>query len=217
MGGSTSLGGLPLFAAGQPHPEYAYWLVRTVDCEGEGLPSQGTSGMIAYERACLTVTYGPPDWNNLDPALVGDEELDYSSTAIALGNVSSAFKWTSGANNGNDVPATMVPAINLTTVSFTKTQYRVPVLNSATIMSLIDHVNSTAFFGAAAEKVVYRGARTKREITALGDRNWTVQHRFEFNSLGWNNLIDGANGAQSFTYKGGSKLFPTGNLNSLFS
>lgn len=215
MGGSTSLGGLPLFAAGQPHPEYAYWLVRSVDCDGEGLMSVGASGMIAYERACLKVSYGPPDWNDQDPALVGDEELDFSSTALSMGNGASAFKYTS---DNVEVPVQLYPAINITTVSFRKVRYRLPVLPSALIMSLVDHTNNASFFGAAAGQVIFRGAQSKREITALGDRNWTVSYAFEFSSIGWDKLArPGATPPfQQIAYKNGDALFPPADLSLLF-
>jgi len=220
LGGSTEITPLAfVYAAGQPYPDITNWLCNGVDVEGEGVMSVGPNGMVAYERAKLTIHYGPPTFNVTDPFLVGDEDLDFSSIAIGLDQTASSFKWSSGANSGKDVPSGQVPAVNLTTVTFNKSRYNVPVLDSALIISLIDHSNSAPLFGAAAETVVFRGARTQRKITATGDKNWDIQHRLEAlctPGATWNKLVDAANGWQSFTFKDGSKLFPPADLNQLF-
>lgn len=221
IGGSTQITPLAfVYAAGQPYPDITNWLCNGVDVEGEGVQSVGPNGMVAYERAKLTIHYAPPTFNVTDPFLVGDEDIDFSSIAIGLDQTTSSFKWTSGPNNTKDVPAGQVPAVNLTTITFVKSRYNLPVLPESLIVSLIDHSNSTTFFGAPTETVVFKGGRSQRKITATGDKNWDVQYRFELLSSAsgatWNKLVDAANGWQSFTLKDGSKLFPPADLNQLF-
>lgn len=217
-GGSQQIGTANVYASGQPYPDDPRLLVWNIKTKGDGTMSVGPNGMAAYQYAVLTVLYKVPLHNYADPLLIGTEELDFASTAIALDQGTSVFKWTSGPNNTKDLPPSAIPAVNFTTVCFTKERYRVPTLPEATIEALIDMTNNATMFGAAAGTLVFRGARSRREIVISGERNWAIGYAFEFNRHGWNSLPDGANGWQTFAYKSdGTLLFPQADLGQLFT
>jgi len=217
LGGSRNVGNVAVVAYGQAYSDNPAWLAQRVTVRGEGLKSVGPNGMIAYEWAVLSVSYSVPKHEPGNAQLVGTEELDFASHAIALDQGNAVFEWASGPNSGEDLPPSALPAVSFTTISFNKVRYRLAALPLVLIESLIDHVNDRTLFGATAGQLLFRGPRSFREITAGGEQNWDVSYRMEFSRNKWNRLPDGANGWQDFAYKSdGSLLFPEGNLNQLF-
>lgn len=221
--GSTSIiGGIVSYTAPQAYPDQPNWIVNNIETEGDGILMPGPFGQVAYERSKLTVMYSAPEWNNGSPNQIGEQELDFSSSSIALSSATASFNWADGALE--DLPPSMVPVLSYTTVQFCQSVHEVPVLPTQLIISLVDKSNSVAFFGAPAETVVFRGGKSRRKISAGGDLRWSLDYSFEYTPLGdshasgWNAMYDPvAKHFRPYLLKNGNKLFPPMDLNQLFA
>lgn len=219
LGGATNVAGSVQYQLPKRWGDWQSLVATRADVTGDGLLSVGASGTIAYQWAVVKFTFEPPTWATGNPSAIGDDELETCTTGVCLSSDHPSFEYL----DGTAIDAGMVPALELTTVIFNKTRDFVPVLPIDLVSSLVDHVNSVAIFGAPAEFIKFKGARSRRSVFYNGPTQWSVTATFERASPltigGWNYLPRPSTGTwERFrTIVGGNPLFPLANLGALFA
>ncbi len=214
MGGSSRTGAAATYHPAHAYPDQPNWSCRSVRLKGEGVLTVGAAGLVAYERAVLSVTYGVPQWAVGDPNQLGEQEIDFAAADYLVPPTRASFKWS----DGTELPPAAVPSLRVTTIHYSRTRFGVDDFSAllATMESLTDTCNSITFEGAAPETILFRGARSRRTITSAGEQRWAVTFNFARNKLGWNVRWRPGVGWAPFTRMDGTKLYPTADLNQLY-
>ena len=101
----------------------------------------------------------------------------------------------------------------------------VPIVPYSAIRSCIGCVNGTAFFGAAAETLLFSGADISRSVTTDGTKPWTVSYKFSEKGInaysglgGWNHFYDPLNDTWDYLVSqvNGAKVYETRDFSTLF-
>jgi hypothetical protein len=214
MGGSTQNGVLTNLVAPLRYPDATFLRAEGIKIDGDGTKSIGPHGMVAYQWAHLNIRYGTPDVS-LTSEDVGVLQLDVSSQVLMPSQSEPTFKWKS---DNADLPVEATPGVVVPIVDFTKSRRNLASIPMATILSLVDHVNSTSFEGASAGKVLYFGPSSLARITAGGYQNFEIAHRFQYHPYGHNKFLRPSSGTfEDIVTKNGAKPpHPEGDLNALF-
>jgi hypothetical protein len=219
MGGSTPVGGTTIFVSGWQYPDNPVWYVQNVQTTGDGLLGlDPTTGMVTYERAALVITFGIPDFNFGSSSQIGEDEVDFACETVPILGSTASLKY----NDGTKVPSQQMPVVEIGVVTFVRSRYNLAVLPEAVILNAIDYVNSTPIFGAPAGTVLFKGARSRRKITASGALNWDVTYTFVIRRVPWNQIYRPGVGFQNVQYIGTgpdqttSAYIPSYDLNLLF-
>jgi len=186
LGGGALVGGVVVFTAPYHHPVYTWMYATHVHIEGvvgqSGLTSD-VNGWIAYDYARLTVEFQQVDTD------YGNDQIDFSGAVVTAPE--GAFKW----QDGTPLLSSERPGLVRARTHFTRTKNNVTSLPVSTIISLIGKVNNNTFFGAAAEAVLFVGARSQRNFTATGTPNWSYAASFSIDPYGWNFFLRGSTAA----------------------
>lgn len=186
--GTTSL----TYKPGNQHPIFTAMYCETVGWECFGVPSQDPVTKISsWTEALVTATYKPNAYDaggGGTPATVIEEDLNFSCEAISLPKRS--FKKVGGTTPLDDIEGgqLLIPVC-----AYTLTLVDVPTLpqgSAELIFDLMGKVNSVAFRGADAGRVLFLGADTSRSTLADGTKGWKVALKFLIRPEGkeWNKL-----------------------------
>ncbi|HZL35842.1 MAG TPA: hypothetical protein VFC78_11070 [Tepidisphaeraceae bacterium] len=209
LGTSSEVGGTPLYVYGWLYPDNHAWVAKTVQVDKDGLPSQDGNGWSAYQRARLTITFGIPEYQSLN---TGSLEVDFSSNADALPGA-TCFFWNGNMND--PVERASAPMIAYSTVQFCQSMYNLPKLPMTAILAAYDCVNSTTFAGAAPGLVIFRGGKSRRNVSATGDNMWSIDYSFEHQRQGWNVKWKAGFGWTPYTDAAGNPVHASYDLNEL--
>lgn len=214
LGGSTQNGVIQNTAASARYPDATWLRADSIATVGEGIKSVGPNGMVAYTWAHLTVRYKTSDISLLSEE-IGTLSIDVRADVLMPSQNEPTFKWSS---DNKDLPVEATPGIPIPIVEFVKARRNMAAIPMALILSLVDHVNSSSFEGAAAGKVLYHGARSEATITSAGVYNFDLAHRFTYHPYGHNKMLRPSTGAWEniVTKTGSNPPHPTGDLNALF-
>lgn len=220
-GGTTINGVVQINTQPMTYPDATWLYVKGIHPEGVGVRKVGVNGMVGYDFAKIKIDYGvlEKDFGSSDD--VGAMSLDISNEIISPPRDQPTFRWAddaSGSISGTKLPVEATPAIPISTADFEKSLNNVAALPVPTVISLLDHVNGAVFEGAAKGKVIYKGCRTFRKITALGVQNWNVAHRFIYRTVEWNKFLSPKTGKwEPIVYWATNQpLFPFGDFAQLF-
>ncbi len=188
------------------------WSCKKIECAGVGIASPDIiNGFISFPYAELTITFGVPEFNN--SSMVSEMELDFSTNSIPVDQTKSTFEYSGGAK----VPPNAIPAYRLTTVFGTISLFNRGSLNTGLYLGAVDNTNSATFQGAAAGKVMFRGASSDRMFTASGLLQYTVKLMFELNPRGWDAILKPGTGWTTYAFIGGGAPWTSSDLNLLLA
>lgn len=184
----------------------------------DGYPEFDTGFFVeALYRVPLIPMYSENDPNNtqgIDPAtplLWATQDFDFSTDFILLDR--SQYTFTSDSSKST-VPVRIKTGITIMDITF----HRVPFMPSALIRAARGCVNSSTFMGSSAGQILFKGARTHKEINPDGsyirtvqlifhERNQSWNKVFRPDTLAWDGLVDGS----------GNGPYLTSNLNNLLA
>jgi len=172
----------------------------------------GPQNMVNTNYARMLLKFKSLDY--VDNVETGEISLEYSPGVVSLPANAASYFWDSGSTT--PVPASMSFMIPNPETVYTRTRKNVAQLPTTLLASLpAGTINSATFLGAAANTVMFTGARSFRKII-LGDTpNWDMTYAFTVRPRDWNMFLRPDTGAWSYIYNGGTQLkfFPTGDLN----
>lgn len=183
LGWVEPIGDMGIRYKGQRFPGYDFLFCRQLQTEGMGKLAQG-SEMASYTKAKITATYLPSNFGTSTTDTDEDydedaeerlahltEEWDFSGEFLTI--PSGSFLWSWDAEPVEDDIGIMVGTIDIALTSSEE-----PLLHRDTIAAALGHVNSTAWYGFAAEHVLFLGAAARRTLTAEGITAWEITYRF---------------------------------------
>jgi hypothetical protein len=196
------------------------------DVVGVGAPNLNSDGYPSYQSGFFVDAiykvpgipmYAAQDPENLmgidpsTPLLFATQDVDFSTDVIILDN--TAYTYASDSKVSK-TPVKKEVGITVLDMTF----YRVPYMPTPLFRSLRNRVNSSSFMGAPAGSVLFKGARTHKEINGDGSYVQSVQlifHErdqlwnkvFRPDTLAWDTLQDG----------GGAGPYTSGNLSQLLA
>lgn len=127
----------------------------------------------------------PQNLQGIDPAtplLFCSQDLDFESDCIVLEK--SQYKLASDATR-SPVPIRIETGVTVMQLTF----HRVPYMPTSLIRSLRGKVNNGTFLGAPTGCVLFKGARTHKEINADGSFVRSVQTIFHERTQPWNQVF----------------------------
>lgn len=216
LGSVSNIGGINVYINGDPYPDRPFFVARDVKTRGDGVLSNGPNGMVAYERAELTVTY-TPWWANENG--VGSERITFGTMPLLLSTTNPVFKWGS---DSSDMAPEQAPALFLSTMEFVESRL-LNLIPKSLIASLQNCRNNASFLGMPADKVMFLGANSFQNFTVVGAQVIRMDYTFKYISCGWNKIYRPPNGAwgggfDTFKFKGdNSDLFPAADLGQLLA
>jgi len=234
IGGTLDVSGTYVYSNGFPYPDNPAWIVKSIDMKpyaprDQSLMQSGEDegDLAIYPMAELTVNFGVPDYTQAQTPNIGEQELDWCNNTVPLTQNITSFYW----DDGTPLQLDQNVPIKFPTIRFTQTLFNRPSLNVQLFTSLINKVNSEAFFGAPAGTVLFQGPKSSRKLTPAGALNWDIILHFEWNGVemagttaGWNKqwrtFINGVGNGwyDFFTDQAGTQtLFSTADLNSLLT
>lgn len=217
LGGSTNLAGTTIFANGWQYPYNPNWYAQNIQIKGDGF-KQVIDGVaiLGYQRAELTTTFGIPDFSFGSPLDIGDDELEFNCETINL--PSEAVSLVYNNVNTDPVPIGQVRSIDVGIIGYNRCRYNMAVLPINTVRRCINAVNTSQIFGGAPGTVKFVGGKSRRKITAAGDKNWDITFSFSENINGWNKLWKAGVGFTDVNYIGSAdSLFKTADLTQIFA
>lgn len=210
LGNTIAVAGTAAYQLAFPYPDFAAFVCNRVEISGDGLPSVGPNGILAYQRARMRCVFGVPPYIPGDPKAMGEVELDFVSNTTAMNQAQTAFQFSAS----DVIPPSQMPALNFVTVLFSLTRYEQPSIPLSSILGAVSCVNSATIFGAAPETLLFHGAKTSRSTTPAGGLNWSINYALEWKGVtmagttaSWNKLWKPGTGWTSFTDTAGHKLF----------
>ena len=196
LGYTNAVGHVPIRREAETLPGYEYLYCQHAEVTGLGEVSQGCD-MIAYPKARVAAEYaplrmGPSTGGQEDyeeetdqPGLHLEETWDFAGETLTAPG--SAFTWSDTGESLSEPVGVMVATVELTLTSESE-----PELPAAAIRSCLGKVNSGAWYGAEAERVLFLGASARRVITSSGSRAWRLCYRFRERQMSWNARLRGA-------------------------
>lgn len=205
--GHTSAAGPTTFAQDRT-ANPTYWLsvgsgaiALTVGATPFKAEQKGSDDVAAYEKALITVEYGPPKGGAPPEDVEGvlmSESLE--PTAEFLTEDYTQFQWGSGAT-GIPLKENEAPGRLMRGLDYVVTLHQVTTLPASTL-SHVGFVNSVAIspktvgltgLTFAIETLLYQPPTIQRVITTEGAKKWTVTKRYTYkpnwdgaNARGWN-------------------------------
>jgi hypothetical protein len=215
LGGSTNIAGTTIYENGWPYPDNPVWLAQNIQTEGDGMRVPGPSGILDFQRAKLTVTFGIPEFSFGSPLEIGDDELEFSTDSYNLPTMSPVIEYT----DGTACEQGMVRTIDIATIGYTRSRYNMAFLPLTAIRACINRANSAPIFGADVGTVIFKGGRSRRKVTPAGVRNWDLTFSFVEREVPWNNFVKPITGIFTPVRYVGTHdpVIKSADLNSLFT
>jgi hypothetical protein len=195
---SNYLAGIPPFVGATPPPIFHYpnlpsLITSDILIKGDDSPLgiDPNTGITKYDKAKMTVTFAPPQvggaFNN--DATIDVIDLDFTADAIRLPGESFTFA------DGSKVDSEAAPVMVIPTADVIIPRSGRTALNAPLIMSLEGQVNSAIFLGAAAETVLFLGAKTRQRFVQTVTSVWDKVFHFKVRPPGitWNFAWNKAN------------------------
>lgn len=217
------------------HPLSSNLMCHRAEVVGKGRPVTGSDGLPSYEGgAIIRAEYRSPmvqgGGGAVGPIVASDEpglfhhiepsegpilwctqEMDYSIETYTL--TQHSYTWDSDNKKAN-VPF----QYDIRIMTYNLTFHRVPYLPRQAIKDCIGKLNGSTFLGAAAETVIFDGARTIREVGVNGLISQKVMLTFRERPVSWNKFLrEGSmpSNAASWDYledASGNRRYSTTNL-----
>lgn len=214
LGNVSQIGPTNVFVSGVQYPDQITYVARRVRTKGDGTRKVGTNGMVAYERAELTVTY-VPYWADQDG--IGAERITFGIAPVPLAPDQSTFEY--GGSN-LPLPVGYKSSVNLYTMEFTESR-QLGAIPKSLIASLLGKRNNASFLGMDADHVIFNGGDSYQQFTALGVKMVRLDYNFTFASIPWNQIIIPGIGLVNYRYRdtinGSTDEYPAANLGQLLS
>jgi hypothetical protein len=199
LGGWTRIESTYRWIPPQPFPGLPHVLVERIEVapfdpdnpEGDAVlsiahganryPDAGAQ-VTAHYRTLVT----PVDEDGNDPDTPEGTVLTYSAD-LAAEYVSVPGRVWEWSDDGAKLPADENPQVLLPTGSYTLKWERVARPPWDAIRALRGKVNDAEFYGAAAGKLLFLGAKATRQFELLSEVNlWTIEYAFAERSHEWN-------------------------------
>lgn len=189
------------FTAPFRDPERPFLFARSVSYDGIGVPAKGDDGAIDYDKAVVTVTFRPLDFNpEEDPTEQGvslRESRDFAARFFSFKEGTFAFNEGFRVNEelgeGTDF-AKMVPEMIWSLEANRWVGAPVQDIDSPFEQG-VGKVNKERFRALwttfEKETLLFEGARYQRKITPQGVFGFQVSMQFRRNPNGWNKFWDG--------------------------
>ena len=229
-GGASSTGGVVTLYPPAKYPDVQSALCNGVEIEGEGKAGQaGTSSLISYDFAILTVNYETPDFVATDPngngQLFLSEMMDYNAEFITIPTAS--FIWTS---DNKPLAPDAVPGKIMGMAEYALTAHHHPNPPWAAIQSNVGKVNNGTFapllaFGGrsfADGQLLFLGEHDSREFLLGQDGTivatvYNVTYKWAYRTEKWNTAFRPETGQfEFFQTPAGNQLYRTGDFLTLF-
>jgi len=174
----------------------------SVVIEGVGTPILSASGRVDYDGGFFAhVTYraspmivqqadqDPHNDHQIDPdhpIIYATQELDFEVETYV--HERAHYRWSTGDSlNGK---RTGIPVkVNLGVTTMNITFHQLPYMPMGIIRSKRNKINNDTFLGVAAEKILFIGGRTIREINRDGTITQKVQLQFKERDESWNKFL----------------------------
>jgi len=184
------------------HPDFDWMLADTVNFEPWDKPEDPPATGTDYDWLRCTINYkGEPLEANRDPENDPDTPEGTTLSHDREGSVemmtipNSGFVW---ATSGDPLPADVDTGIKIPTTTHRLQWSNVSAPPFAAIRLALGGINTDAFFGAAAETLMFTGYSTGITYDGSGSEIYTVEYQFierritshGANGVGWNHLFD---------------------------
>lgn len=214
LGNVSQIGPTNVFVSGVQYPDQTTFVARRVRTKGDGIRTNGVNGMVAYERAELTVTY-VPYWADQDG--IGAERITFGVSSIPVAPNETTFVY--GGSN-TPLPVGYISSVNCYTMEFTESR-QLGAIPKSLIASLLGKRNNGSFLGMDADKVIFNGGDSYQQFTALGAKMVRMDYSFTFRSIPWNQIIIPGTGLVNYRYStainGSTDEYPAANLGQLLT
>jgi len=198
-GARADTNGRAVIRLGQRHPFLPKARVNDVAIEGVGKSSahNGNTGIIAFDYAELTVSYGVGQYTNdddevADPELLVTENIEPACEFMAL--PTRGAQYDDPSESGTEympIPPEAALSMLLVTCDWVVTQHAVFSLPT-NMLSLVGGVNKDPIYSSALNHTFDAGTllvnppRASRKITSDGAGLWELTSRFTYRPQGWN-------------------------------
>ena len=192
------------FASDEPNLKAVSYVI-----EGLGKPSQDSFGDATYDGgAKITI-----EFSTRPEEVFAEESLSFSAKSIPLEKES--LEWASDSEQLAAADAQVSKQVVQGEIVITR--MKVPDFDKSSILSALGKVNSVTWNDAAAETLLFVGARTQRTHTAEGVQTRDVELVFAYDPNGWNNAFRASTGAFAAvrTKNGNADLYESTDLSTL--
>jgi len=178
----------------QHYPDFPILIAASCRALPHGRPKPGSDDFIDYDKAVIEVEFTTPEFNLPATNQSGAEEyisadLDFYTEFIPLDN--EFYKWADTSGPNKDLKLAKEIGLVLGGTSHEVTIHRKTSFVAADIQAAIGRVNSVAFRGIAAEKLLL----TKASIPAAqtgddqGFRTYKLHMTFLQRDESWNQVV----------------------------
>lgn len=185
----------------------------------EGLPSFDSGFfVIATYRSLPWVLQGGNDPNNenqIDPTspplLWCTQELDYDTETIPY-NGKRMYRWESDMKH-TEIPVKKTIGITILVITF----HKLPYLPMDVVRAKRGKINNATFLGAPAETILFKGARTTRDMNTDGTVSQRLQLTFHERDQSWNKSLRTDGTWAYYKDPAGNRVFDTADLSPLLN
>ncbi len=198
LSSTVSIGGLITLQTPLAYPDLSTAYATHIDLVPVGNPTEGARQTV-WPNAIVNVTYGCLPWSfsgfdymqldGLHPYVYAEQGFNYTSEWITVPKTQVFY-------SGGTVPLDQDWGFRSPLINFSIMVKYVPYLNvPPLITALASPINSVAFLGCAAGKLLFNGAESRPSFMVDGTRTQNIEYSFSYRPIApWDYVYKGGSG-----------------------